>query len=99
LLPLVDSAASDEVKLAVREHADQHFGPAGFFESDDGDNWELATAGTMGVVAQRLPLNVQMGFGREVYGSREGSPQIIEGAYNDYGQVALLSRWHELMLV
>ncbi|GAA1382198.1 aromatic ring-hydroxylating dioxygenase subunit alpha [Pseudonocardia kongjuensis] len=97
LIPLVDKNAPDDVKAWVRRHADQHFGPGGFFEEDDGENWEQATAACQGVVASRLPFNYQMGFGREQVVQRPGVPDAYDGGFNDYGQRAFLTRWHELM--
>ncbi|WEH12923.1 aromatic ring-hydroxylating dioxygenase subunit alpha [Streptomyces sp. VNUA24] len=97
LIPLVDKAAPQDVKDWVRRHTDSHFGPGGFFEEDDGENWEQATAATRGVVASRLPFNYQMGFGREKVISEPGVPDRMDGGFNDYGQRALLERWHDMM--
>ena len=52
MLLLVDKAAPEEVKTWVRREADHHFGPAGLFEEDDGENWEQATAATTGPIVE-----------------------------------------------
>ncbi|HWL42100.1 MAG TPA: SRPBCC family protein [Ilumatobacter sp.] len=98
MLCLVDPNAPDDVKRYVRRESDHHFGPAGFFEEDDGENWEQATRATRGVMAERLPFNMKMGHGRRETFRVGDSPELIRGGYNEYGQTAFLERWHELML-
>jgi phenylpropionate dioxygenase-like ring-hydroxylating dioxygenase large terminal subunit len=98
LLPLVDRDAPPEVKRWVRSQADHHFGPAGLFEEDDGENWEQATDSTTGAVASTLPFNYQLGIGRAEVLPEGLAPERIDGGCNEYAQLALLRRWHELMI-
>jgi phenylpropionate dioxygenase-like ring-hydroxylating dioxygenase large terminal subunit len=98
MLLLVDKAAPEEVKRFVRREADHHFGPAGIFEEDDGENWEQATASCDGPVASTIPFNLQMGFGRETTFRRPGTPELLEGNPDEYGQRRFLEAWFNQML-
>jgi len=62
-----DKKAPARVKEAIRLAGIQVFGPGGTFEQDDMDNWQECTRSCRGVVAQRYPLNTQMGLGHERY--------------------------------
>ena len=56
---LVDADAPDEVKELLRKYYMRYSGPAGMTEQDDMENWNYATAGSMGPVARRHPFNYQ----------------------------------------
>lgn len=62
---LVEKAAPPEVKDAIRLHCLRRFSPGGTWEQDDADNWSQATQASRGEAARRVPLNYQMGIGRE----------------------------------
>jgi hypothetical protein len=61
----VDKAASPEVKEAFRLAGVHGFSPSGTFEQDDMDNWQECTQTFRGVVSRRVPVNNQVGMGRE----------------------------------
>jgi 3-phenylpropionate/trans-cinnamate dioxygenase alpha subunit len=94
---LVDKAASPEVKKALKVSAQRHFGPSGMFEQDDGDNWKLSTIGAKGTIAQRYPLNYQMGINDEVLGATDDLPQRRQGWMGDTNQMNLHRMWAKLM--
>lgn len=61
---LVDADAPQEVKDFLRAYYMRYSGPAGMTEQDDMENWNYATAGSRGVIAQRYPYNYQQSFGK-----------------------------------
>ncbi|MEK9677698.1 MAG: Rieske 2Fe-2S domain-containing protein [Rhodospirillaceae bacterium] len=56
---LVDKDAPKEVKDLLRRYYMRYSGPAGMTEQDDMENWNYATAGSLGVIARRHPFNYQ----------------------------------------
>ena len=56
---LVDADAPDEVKQLLRKYYMRYSGPAGMTEQDDMENWNYATAGSVGPIARRHPFNYQ----------------------------------------
>lgn len=56
---LVDADAPAEVKDLLRRYYMRYSGPAGMTEQDDMENWNYATAGSMGPIARRHPFNYQ----------------------------------------
>jgi hypothetical protein len=56
---LVDKGAPKEVKDMLRRYYMRYSGPAGMTEQDDMENWNYATAGSRGTIANRLPYNYQ----------------------------------------
>ena len=62
-----DKHAPEHVKAIFRRTAQQTFGPAGTFEQDDMDNWQESTFTARGPMSRRIPINNQMGLGREEF--------------------------------
>ncbi|KUJ69505.1 ribosomal subunit interface protein [Streptomyces albus subsp. albus] len=94
---LVNRAAPQEVKDAWRRGVMMTFSPAGLFEMDDGENWELATRATSGVVTRRQPLHYGLGAGSRV--DHPALPGTVHrGQINDANQRALYRYWSQLML-
>lgn len=56
---LVDADAPEEVKDLLRRYYMRYSGPAGMTEQDDMENWNYATAGSVGPIARRHPFNYQ----------------------------------------
>lgn len=56
---LVDRDAPDEVKDFLRHYYMRYSGPAGMTEQDDMENWNYATAASVGTIARRYPYNYQ----------------------------------------
>ncbi|GAA1382171.1 aromatic ring-hydroxylating dioxygenase subunit alpha [Pseudonocardia kongjuensis] len=98
LITFSDTIMPEDLRREARIAASHHFGPAGMFEQDDGENWEQSTLSCNGVVASSLPLNYQIGRGYEQVVSGEGLPDRLDGIYTEYGQLAMLRRWSALML-
>ncbi|MFI6985248.1 SRPBCC family protein [Embleya sp. NPDC050154] len=93
---LVNRNAPPEVKDAWRKGAMLTFSPAGVFEMDDGENWELSTRSNAGVVTRRQPLYYGLGLD-----SRIDHPElpgaVYKGQVNDANQRALYRRWSQLL--
>jgi phenylpropionate dioxygenase-like ring-hydroxylating dioxygenase large terminal subunit len=74
-----DKAAPASVKEAIRLAGVRGFSPSGTFEQDDMDNWQECTTTCRGVVSRTMPVNNQMGMGRERF-----DPELQAWA-SDYG--------------
>jgi 3-phenylpropionate/trans-cinnamate dioxygenase alpha subunit len=94
---LVDKAAPAEVKQTLKSSAQRHFGPSGMFEQDDGDNWKLSTDGCKGAIAQRYPLNYQMGLHDEWLEATDELPRRRQGSLGDTNQLNMARMWSDLM--
>jgi phenylpropionate dioxygenase-like ring-hydroxylating dioxygenase large terminal subunit len=94
---LVDKSASpDERRRAVRA-SNRHFGPAGMFEQDDGENWDQSTLAARGAVSQRYDLNYAMGLGHGEVVDDRGSPPRIDSLTNEHAQLWMYRVWAEFM--
>jgi phenylpropionate dioxygenase-like ring-hydroxylating dioxygenase large terminal subunit len=76
-------------KIGVATHL---FGPAGFLEQDDGENWDQSTKGTLGPAARRYPLHYAMGKGRDEV-REDGGQKRIESVVNEHGQLWTYRAW------
>lgn len=56
---LVDASAPKEVEDVLRHYYMRYSGPAGMTEQDDMENWNYATAGSVGPIARRHAFNYQ----------------------------------------
>jgi len=92
---LVERAAPPEVKDAIRLHCLRRFSPGGTWEQDDADNWMQATQASRGVACRRVPLNYQMGLGRE--GVHDDLPGRVGPFFSDTCQRNFYRRWAEVM--
>jgi hypothetical protein len=93
----VDSNSAEDRQQAIVHRATHHFGPAGMFEQEDGENWGQSTRGTFGTVARRFPLNYSMNIGRgEVIEDETGPPHVIS-AINEHPQMWHYQSWAEWM--
>jgi hypothetical protein len=72
------------------------FGPAGFLEQDDGENWDQSTKGTLGTAARRYPLHFAMGKGRDEV-REDGGQKRIETVVNEHGQLWTYRAWADWM--
>ncbi|MBV9440238.1 MAG: aromatic ring-hydroxylating dioxygenase subunit alpha [Candidatus Eremiobacteraeota bacterium] len=91
-----DKAAPPNVKEAIRRAGMQCFGPGGTFEQDDMDNWQECTRSCRGVVAQRHPLNTQMGLGHERY-REDLAAWASDFSLSESNHRQFYRRWAELM--
>jgi 3-phenylpropionate/trans-cinnamate dioxygenase subunit alpha len=92
---LVDRAAPEPVKQALKEFYQFTFGPAGIFEQDDGENWEEVTAGAQGREAGRHAFYYGMGLGSE--GPDPELPGAVSHVYSEHPQRAFYRTWQALM--
>lgn len=69
-----------------------HFGPAGMFEQEDGENWAQATMQASGYISQQIPqvLKLDHGHGRVI---KEGGLARIEGDVSEHGQLWTYRAW------
>jgi 3-phenylpropionate/trans-cinnamate dioxygenase alpha subunit len=62
---IADKAAPPEVKEALKKSHARAFGPAGFLEQDDSENWVEVQKVLRGHKARQTDFCVQMGLGFE----------------------------------
>lgn len=92
---VVDKAAPQEVKDAMRRHMVHRHSTSGTWEADDVDNWVQSTQASGGHVAQRTPQNLQMGLGHETtHPELRGTVGSFQCELNQRG---FYRRWAELM--
>lgn len=73
----VSKNSTPEEKKAVIERNISRLGPAGMVEQDDGENWQLSTAGSRSQALRDVPLNYQMGLGSgSIVPSADGFPVL-----------------------
>jgi phenylpropionate dioxygenase-like ring-hydroxylating dioxygenase large terminal subunit len=94
---LVDNNASAETKRMSVRASNRHFGPAGMFEQDDGENWDQSTLAAQGTVAQRYDLNYSMSIGRGKVVDDDASPPRIDTLTNENAQLWMYRVWSEFM--
>ena len=94
---LVDANVSPEAQRAAVRATNRHFGPAGMFEQDDGENWDLSTAAARGTVSQRYDLNYAMGLGNGELVDDGQSPPRFDTLTNEHAQLWMFRVWSELM--
>ncbi len=90
--------ASAAHRKAVRDRTVKVFGPAGLLEQDDGENWSHSTRGARGVVSKNLPLNFQMGLGKDEVLVDPSGQSRIETVVNEHGQRWTYQAWQEWMM-
>jgi hypothetical protein len=95
---LVDRNAAPEVRRMQIRASNRHFGPAGMFEQEDGENWDQSTAGAQGAVSQRYDLNYAMGLGHGAVAPRDGeTPPLVMSLVNEHAQLWMYRCWAEFM--
>ena len=90
---LVDRNAPPDARHEFRLFSNRHFGPAGMFEMDDGENWDQSTYGSRGEVVRQYDLNYTMGVGHGEIIEDELGPARIETLYHEYAQRWLYGNW------
>ncbi len=92
----IDRDAPEEVRNLYVKVASHLFGPAGMLEQDDGENWELASRGTVGPAIRRYPLHYGMGSGHDEV-IETGGQARIETRINEHGQRWTYQAWADWM--
>ena len=93
---VVDRAAPPAVKNAFRLSGVRGFSPGGTFEQDDMDNWQECTQTCRGTMARRVPVNTQMGLGRERFDPALGA-RVSDSGFSESNHREFYRRWAELM--
>ena len=94
---LVDRNAPPETRRQFVRASNRHFGPAGMFEQDDGENWAQSTLGTASRAAESYDLNYAMGVGAGEFVTDEKSPPRIDSLCNEHAQLWMYKCWAEYM--
>ena len=93
---IADKAAPPEVKEALKKSHARAFGPAGFLEQDDSENWVEVQKVLRGYKARQSELCVQMGLGFEERRD-DGIPGVTNGTFAETAARGFYQRWVELM--
>jgi hypothetical protein len=94
---IVDRDAPAEVKRQLRLSAQRHFSPAGMFEQDDMDNWELSTKAAGGTISRHYPLHYGMGLGHENWDDDGVVARQINSIKDESSQRAFYYGWADFM--
>ncbi len=94
---IADKDASDEVKAAFERSATRAFGPAGFLEQDDSENWVEVQKVLRGSRARKTRLCLEMGLGGERRRD-DGIPGITNYIFSETAARAMYRRWADLLL-
>ncbi len=87
----------EDTRVAQVKRAVHHFGPAGMFEQDDGENWGQSTRGMSGVITSRYPVNYSMGIGHGEMITDELGPKRVETNVNEHAQLWHYRNWADWM--
>jgi phenylpropionate dioxygenase-like ring-hydroxylating dioxygenase large terminal subunit len=93
----VDESLPAQNQAEHRHSAIHVFGPAGFLEQDDGENWGESTRAMKGNVSQRYPVSYAMDVGRgKIIPTEEGIP-TVETLINEHPQLWFYRGWADWM--
>jgi phenylpropionate dioxygenase-like ring-hydroxylating dioxygenase large terminal subunit len=89
------SGPTIERRTAIAQRAIHSFGPAGFLEQEDGENWAQSTLQTRGNASAKIPQLLQMNLrrGKVVHDSDRLDPPYIECSINEHGQLWTFASW------
>lgn len=93
---ITDKTASDEVKAAFENSATRAFGPAGFLEQDDSENWCEIQKLLKGHRARNSTLCLEMGLGQEKQ-REDGVPGITNYIFSETAARGMYQRWADLL--
>lgn len=95
---LVDRNLPPEAQREQVRNSNRHFGPAGVFEQDDGENWEYSTKGCFGEWAQQYDIHYAMGLGHNpIIRGEEGAAPYIPSQMNEHAQLWMYKVWAEYL--
>jgi hypothetical protein len=94
---ILDEDLPPEQWKAQKHRDGHHFGPAGIFEQDDGENWGESTKGARGVISSRFHLNYQMGLGSSEVIEDEDSPPRMDTGTTEHPQLWHYRSWADWM--
>ena len=93
---IADKDASDDVKAAFERSATRAFGPAGFLEQDDSENWVEIQKVLRGKRARNTKLIVEMGLGNERVRD-DGIPGVTNYIFSETAARGMYRRWADLL--
>lgn len=93
---IADKAAPPEVKEALKKSHARAFGPAGFLEQDDSENWVEVQKVLRGHKARQTDFCMQMGLGFEER-REDGIPGITNGTFAETAARGFYQHWMEMM--
>jgi len=85
------------VKEAFERSATRAFGPAGFAEADDGENWIEIQKVLRGYKARQNKLIVEMGIGNERRRD-DGIPGITNHIFSETAARSMYKYWADLLI-
>ncbi|MEW2397226.1 aromatic ring-hydroxylating dioxygenase subunit alpha [Streptomyces sp. NPDC046862] len=88
--------APPSVKLNMKRFSEVTFGPAGSFETDDGENWTEVQKVLRGFKARQNRFHTGMGLGFEERDA-EGYPGLSNDVYAETAARGFYRRWHDLV--
>ena len=93
-LTLLPKGMDEASRRSAIYGANHFFGPAGFLEQDDGENWHgcFETAGNP--VIQKIPFSYEMGHGHEWKDENLRAKDVAKAASEVY-QRSFYRRWYE----
>jgi hypothetical protein len=94
---LLDDKLTPEEKDGQRNGALHGFGPAGFWEQDDGENWGESTKAMRGVITRRFPLHYGMNVNRGEVIHEEDAPDYVESGVAEHAQLWYYRNWANWM--
>lgn len=89
-------AASDEVKAAFENSATRAFGPAGFLEQDDSENWCEIQKLLKGHRARNSKLCLEMGFVRKSVATT-AFQALLNYIFSETAARGMYQRWADLL--
>lgn len=96
-IALYDKNSPPDVAERERRRSFQKFGPSGFLEQEDGENWDQATFGTRIAELQDRDLNYAMAVGQGTFVDDGQSPPRIESMINEHAQLWFYRFWADAM--
>ncbi|MGE4482270.1 3-phenylpropionate/cinnamic acid dioxygenase subunit alpha [Acidocella sp.] len=93
---IADKAAPSAVKEALQLSHARAFGPAGFLEQDDSENWVEVQKVLRGYKAKQTDFCVQMGRGFEEY-RKDGIPGLTNYTFSETAARGFYQRWMDMM--
>jgi nitrite reductase/ring-hydroxylating ferredoxin subunit len=96
-IALHDRNAPEDVQAGEKRAAFRKFGPSGWLEQEDGENWDQATVGAKIDTLAEYPLNYTMAVNAGQFVDDGQSPPRIESMLNEHGQLWFYRFWSDMM--
>lgn len=97
IIGLFDASTPPEVQREEQRGMFRKFGPSGFLEMEDGDNFDQSTQGVQFGPLRDYDLNYTMGLGSGEFVRDAASPPRVETMLNEHGQLWFYRTWSEAM--